>query len=339
MKTQNFRSKSKTFFLSIALLAFAFLFLALETSFAQAVDLGIYPPIFQVVTTPPADVKAPFFIQNYSDNAVILKVALKPFEAADSEDGQITFLNNASSYPDPFLLDRVGILDKGTPLNSLTLSPKQRKDLTLEIKIPGNEIKGDYYFTLVFYSVNSPATTSNESFTKTGIASNVLLSVGPVGPTQGTIEDFSAAPFVTSGPVPFTLRVKNTSNHYITPKGNILITNVFGQTVGKIDLLPVNILSDTIRRIPDSLQSPTAKPSQSLKSYFLSLDSPYAVWPEKFLLGPYTANLTLYLSSSGPVFKRKIVFFALPVEYILAFVLLAIIVVFIVSRVRKRLYR
>jgi hypothetical protein len=88
------------------------------------------------------------------------------------------------------------ILDNDTSIDSLTLAPGQQKELTLEIALPQNEILGDYYFSIVFISNNQPQANSNVSGATAGIATNVLLSIGPKGPTQGNIEEFSAPLFV-----------------------------------------------------------------------------------------------------------------------------------------------
>ena len=59
MKIKNLKLK-----ISITLL-FAICYL-LSAGFvhAQNVDLGIYPPVFQIQANPPTDVKIPFSIQN-----------------------------------------------------------------------------------------------------------------------------------------------------------------------------------------------------------------------------------------------------------------------------------
>ena len=88
---------------------------------------------------------------------------------------------------------------------------------------------------------------------------NVLLTVGPKGKTNGILEDFSSPLFVDSGPVAFNVAVKNTSNHFIQPRGEIIIKNMFGQAIGKVSLLQVNILADSTRRMPDTLQITTDK--------------------------------------------------------------------------------
>jgi hypothetical protein len=94
---------------------------------------------------------------------------------------------------------------------------------------------------------------------------------------------------------------------------------MFGQTIGKVNLLSVNILANTVRRIPDSTQ----------------LNQTTAVWPEKFLVGPYTATLTLALSDNGPLFTRNITFFAFPLEYLIAILLIICLIIFIAVRVNK----
>jgi hypothetical protein len=304
---------------------------------AQSVDLGIYPPVFQIQTTPPSSIKVPFSIQNFTDSSVDLTISLKPFTAATSENGDISFLNDLSSYPDPSLLGRIQVLDNGDSINSLTLAPKQKKDLNLTVDIPKDEIKGEYYLSLTFTSGNQNTINSNSSQASAGITSNILLSVGPLGETKGYIEDFSAPSFVFQGPVPFTVRLRNTSDHYIVPTGDITIENMFGQTIGKVNLLPVNILSNTIRRIPDSSQSDPNSPSfANIKAVVDQNPYPIAVWPEKFLFGPYTATLTIALSDSGPLYKKSVLFFAFPAEYLLGILLIIIVVLFITIRVKQK---
>ncbi len=304
---------------------------------AQSVDLGIYPPIFQIQTVVPNDIKLPFFIENFQDASVPLSISLRPFMADPDGNGNIILQNDTSSFPDPFLPQRIQVSDGKNSIQSLILSPKQKKSLILEINLPGNEAKGDYYFSLIFSSDTQNVNDANASQASVGIASNILLSVGPLGETKGYIEDFSAPPLVTQGPIPFTVKVKNTSDHFITVKGDIVIKNVFGQSIGKVELLPVNVLANTLRRIPDSIQAdPNSKDYQKIKAEIDKNDSTVAIWPEKFLVGPYTATLTLALSDSGPLYKKDIIFFAFPTEYLLGILIIIIVVIFIVSRVRQK---
>lgn len=318
------------------LMFFAAYFPLINIASAQSVDLGIYPPVFEIQTTPPSSIKVPFFVQNFSDAPVKLYISLAPFSPGTNENGQIQFEDN-TALADPLMPSRILVQDNGNSISTIVLSPKQKKNLNLQITIPADEQKGEYYFSLVFSSAPNAISNANFSQASAGISSNILLSVGPSGKTQGIIADFSSPHFITQGPLPFTVRIKNTSDHYITPKGNILITNMFGQAVGKVNLLPVNILLNSTRRIPDSLQSVTAseKEYEKIRSAVEANEFPVAVWPEKFLLGPYKATLTIALSDSGPQFKKQIIFFALPAEYMLGILIIFTIVVFIAIRIRR----
>jgi len=311
-----------------------FLFLAsAKPAFAQ-VSLGVFPPILQIQATPPTNIKSKILIENLGGDPVDLKIGLKPFIASDKENGQVDYSSDYN-LADPFIFDKMQILDNDTSIDSITLAPGQKKELTLEIALPQGEPLGDYYFSIIFMSANQPEASSNISGATAGIATNVLLSIGPKGPTQGNIEEFSAPIFKTRGPVPFTVRIRNTGNHFITTRGDIVIKNMFGQNVGKVDLLPVNILSQSVRSIPDSIQSPNANPSSSLKSYLINLKSVKAVWPETFLFGPYTATLTIALSDQGPLYRKTVNFYAFPAETLFGILIIILIVTAIIIRAKK----
>jgi hypothetical protein len=336
LKTKNLKSKA-ILFLVLSLMSYLLCLISPLAAHAQSVDLGIYPPVFQIQTSPPSSMKIPFTIQNFADTNVDLSISLRPFTAATAENGSVSFLDDLSSYPDPSLLQKIQVLDNDTSIQTLSLAPQQKKNLQLQVEIPANEAKGEYYVSLLFISTNQNTAANSSTYANAGIASNILLSVGPIGPTKGDIEDFSAPSFTFKGPVPFTVRVKNTSDHYITSKGDIVITNMFGQNVGKINLLHVNILSDTTRRIPDDAQlNPNSKNYQAIKDIADKNAFPVAIWPEKVLVGPYTATLTLALSETGPLFKKSFIFFAFPMEYLLAIIVIIMIIVYIIFRVREK---
>ena len=280
--------------------------LILNTANAQGLSLGIDPPIFQITAKPPANVSAPLTIHNLSNQALDLSIIFKPFIPSDQETGQVSYQNDNKQLPP------VQVTLNNEPITEVSLAPKQKRELTLKINIPKDSILSDYYFSIVFLSKNKSAENLNSSQNIAGIASNVLLSIGPKGPVKGTIQEFSAPLFLEKGPVLFTVRVKNTGDRFITPRGQILIKNVFGQTVGKVDLDETNVLSESVRLIPDSQ------------------------WLEKFILGPYSASLTIALSDEGPIFRRSILFLAFPFKYSVGLILALLIVIYIVRGVRKK---
>lgn len=308
--------------LKIIFLLFAFCYLLFaERVAAQSLSVGIDPPILQIHAKPPAQIEAPIRIQNLSYQNATYNISLIPFRP--KANGEIELdqeLKSDSEYK--HILSKVKIFADGRELSQVILAPRQTKTLTIQINIPEGEKERDYYFSIVFIS-SSENQSQSSSFlgSRGGIASNVLLSVtdGDFIP-DGYIEQFSAPKFVTKGPVKFKLMVFNTSNAYTTVKGHIVMKNMFGQTIGNVDIVPVNILADTPRLL-------------SSKDDLNSSD-PKVVWSEKFLLGYYTADLTLAMSDQGPVLRKKITFFAFPVEGILAILLASIMAIFIIKRAR-----
>lgn len=309
----------------IFLFILATLYLLLYTPLARAegISLGINPPLLTIDANPPATIQAPITIYNKSDNTISLTLQIKAFTAAQSADGQIRLLNQdqESSLPNPKLLNQIVVVDKGRAISSLTLSPRQEKTVSLAIDIAKDEQPGDYYFSVIFSGVPDstiPGDTSGSAVSG-GIASNVLLSIGPKGQTSGLVEEFSTDFYRQTGPVPFTIKLKNTSRHIISPKGQVRITNMFGQEIGKVELLPVNILSGTSRYLPDVDQKSKA------------------VWKERFLLGLYSAKLSLSLSDTGPSLERETRFFAFPLIFFMGLVLGIIILLVIRSKIKSRL--
>ncbi len=332
--------KNNIFLTTIVTLSFiAFsLFLIREISFAQNVSIGVYPPIMQMDTTPPADAKADFFLTNPSDQSLELSISYKPFKPKGTKNGEIELSDDLSSFPDPLFVNRIKILEEEEPVKSVTLSPKQNKKLTLEVQLPPNEQKGDYYFTILFSARPTTNIKANSSLLYPTIGMNVLLTVGPKGKTEGYISRFSVPFFVDSGPVIFNVEVANRSNHFIQPTSEIVVKNLVTGKKDIVSLIPVNILANTVRAIPDSLQAEAnSSEYEKIAEVIQRQDSPVAVYPKKFLLGFYNATLNVSLEENGTRFTKSVTFFAFPISFLLGIVLLLGIVIFIVLRVKKKI--
>lgn len=341
------------------LFASCWLLLAPNAS-AAGFDLSVSPPIFQAELTPPsnAQIKEQLVLENTGDEALDLKIVFRHFKPA-SENGQVEYLKETETPgADPLIFQRVSIEENGERLERVLIPPKTTKKYNLHISVPKDEPPSDYYFTILFINdaatINNSETPTDEekpsgSIAVGGIGTNVLLSIGPKGTTSGSIEEFSTPFFQGGGPVPFVVRVKNTSKHFIYPKANIEIKNMFGQRIGVVDLLPLNILSQTTRALPSQEQFVFESQKQGgqldektleklAKSQNAQSDNAplLAIWPEKFLLGPYTAKLTIALSDEGPIYHRSIIFIGFPLLLVTGFIIALGVVLLIRSRLKHR---
>ena len=337
---KQLRGKMTKAFLIFVLL-FALCTLHLSKAHAAEVSLGTSPSILQIEATPPSDVRAPFSIENTSDEAVDLKIGYKLFKSSDKGDGQIEYVNNNHK-----IFDQVEVVDEDNfSIDSLSLGPRQKKNLILRVIIPKNEPFSDYYFSLIFLTEpkttdSNPSTaspenndelklslddTSKDTATKSadkknaafsaraGIAINVLLSIWPQKtPPNASIEEFSTTLFRESGPVPFTLKIRNNGSKYVSPSGVIVIKNMFGQRIGRVDLKESNVLAGSSR-------------------------SPALVWKDTLLLGFYTATINLVISDTGPTYTRSIHFVALPIKLFAGVTIAMIIITLTYLRVRKKM--
>ncbi|MCL4354850.1 four helix bundle suffix domain-containing protein [Patescibacteria group bacterium] len=335
------RRVKKRFFTLLSLFTFlSFFTFSASPAYADDLSLGIYPPIIEINATPPAEVKARITIQNQAETDEKLKIILKPFTASSKYNGEVSYSSSQFSSSDPLLLQKVQILDAGQETKEITLAPLESKNLELRASIGKDDPLGDYYFSVIFLSERESDLKTNIVKLPSGIATNVLLSVGPKGPTTGEIEEFRTPFFFDSGPVPFTIFVKNTSEHFTTPTGTIVIKNMFGQTIGKIDLLPQTILANSYRYLVDREQ---ASPSAALvakldavKAKQKGTPSNVALWQENYLLGYYTAELSLSLSENGPVLHSATHFIAIPFSILGGLVFAIMICLSVYLRVRRR---
>ena len=305
-------------FVALLIVCLAISFIPSPTN-AESIDLGVYPPIIQINAQPPASVSTGVSIENFRDQEVTLDIGFKRFKPTQAENGDLEYIDEETL---PSVFEYMQVLDNGRVVNRIVLSPKQKKDLVFHIGLLEKEKPSDYYFSILFVSQNPTTVGSTQSQAIAVIGTNVLLTVGPTGPTLGKIEEFSAPFFVAKGPVEFKARISNLSDHYITPSGIITIKDVFGKTVGKIDLLSVNVLSQSTRIMPGIKEE--------------SVENPKASWNQKFLLGPYTARLTVGLSEKGPIYHKTATFFAFPIELLAGTLISIAIVALIVKRVRSK---
>lgn len=296
---------------------------------AQAISLGINPPLITIEANPPATITTPITLENKADETVRLTIKLRPFTSAPSDDGKPRYLPLGTTEKNFFRW--IQLRDRNGAVTSITLSPLQKKTLDLHLAIPKDEPVRDHYFSVVFLGENSAKTkdqADNQTTLIGGIATNVLVSIGAKGKTTAVLEEFSAPSFLKSGPVPFVIRLKNTSSHLIEPTGEIYIKNMFGQTIGKVSLLPVKLLSQTSRYIPDGRQSVLENKTNT---------SPAAIWDDQFLLGLYKAQINLSLSENGPAITREVTFFAFPLILLTGSLVFISIFLFIRSRLKNRI--
>ena len=109
---------------------------------------------------------------------------------------------------------------------------------------------------------------------------------------------------------------------------------MFGQNVGKLDLLPQNILANSNRYMKDKEQAKIKDLSKTLLD--LKVKNEVIFWPETFLLGFYTAKATINLTDTDTI-RTSVTFVAIPVIWVSVFSIIILVALGIALKVMKKI--
>ncbi len=314
----------------IGLVCIVATYLVLQTTTlakAEPLALGSDAPVISVTTNPGVTFDTPIQLQNFSEFPVTLSIKYYQFSAADSDDGKIVYLPTDSATKK--VIDGLSIWENDSPVPTITLSGKQTKSILLHGVIVPTVEKRDYYITVLFVSDSTPPTSldPHSSYLQIhgALATNLLLSVGENTAPHLAIDEFTTPAFSEHGPIPFTVRITNSSRYRSKPTAAIRITNMFGQYVGKVIVNAKTILSGTSRYLSSKDSSSQAQQSTS------------ALWKEPVIIGPYTATLTISVPGSDVQIAKTSYFFVMPYKALGSLFLIIMILSAIIIKVRQRI--
>lgn len=290
-----------------------------SAAYAEEFSLGIYPPLTVIEQTDPEISELPIELENFSESPVSLTISYREFTASSEENGQVNFVPDNPRFL--AFRKQLVLLDANEPINQVDMAGKEKKLFKLRATNP-ETLAGDYYFSTIFTNTQDQLTDSSEPATTTslhsGIAANVLLSVGQRQKPNIKIETFTTSEFRENGPTAFNVRITNETNQLVEAKGEILIRNMFGQLVAKIPLEPSYVLSKTTRRLT-------------------TVSSATALWPERFILGSYKATVNVTQGDGNKLSEASTQFYAFPVTNFLKLSGIALASFFIIKRIKYHL--
>ena len=316
----------KNFAFCIIIFTFSFLIFNLATKavFGQALSLGIWPPLLEVMIQPGKSITQVYKLTNGGETDLALTSRLMPFKP-EGEQGNISLGTPGVNIGRHTGNERwFSFQNADLALGEKFILPAGKtQEIVLKIKIPQNAPEDDYYATLLFETLPGvflPAgQTGGEIQAKIG--ANILLTVSTTGQPQkkAEIAAFQTARIIDSFTKPqFLVRLKNTGRAFFKPFGTIATTGWFGQK-WVLDLLPENILVDSVRQI-NCQKSDSPTPCQL---------------PAKFLLGKYTARLEFGLDETSGEYQKEFVFWAIPIKLTLGILTAIVLLIFVASKMKK----
>ena len=209
--------------------------------------------------------------------------------------------------------------------SKITLVPRQIAALTVKFSVPANATPGSHYGILRFTAAPPGLEGTGVSISTSVGVLEILRVSGAVKENMKVVElsmrkslNNDPSTFFESAPFWFTERLSNTGNADLTPTGGIDIYDMFGR---KTAYVPVNqpphlILPGSIRRFDEILDSSTIG--------------------TKHLFGHYTAKMNLTYGVSKQVVTANLGFWVIPYKLIIAFIILAAILVLVLRWMGKR---
>ena len=243
MKNINF----KILFLFVALISISdFSFASAQSTESQI--LSVTPPLFQLSALPGDIWQSSVKVVNGNTYPLTIYTEVVNFSAT-GEAGQGRF--------SPIQGDNI---DKSTLASWITISkgphvipPEQTTEVSFFVEVPENAPPGGHY-AAILVSTEEPKGNTGELAVKTSQAVTSLFFVRIEGDVkeEGSIREFRVSDsLVPTTNAEFSLRFENKGNVHLQPRGDIVITNMWGTVRGKI---PVNYQTHFGNVLPMSIR-------------------------------------------------------------------------------------
>lgn len=327
-----------TSFLSIRRSAFLVVLLAslaIVGRTPHALAFSVSPVLFDRTVDPGTSEQGTVQVVNDTSGKQTYYASVQNF-APQGEEGQQTFLpeSDTSGLVTWLTLDRT----------SVTLSPGESQEFRWALNVPKNAEPGGHYAALFFSTV--PPREQGGSGVGVGAKTGVLFLVNVNGNVREAafVESFTvvsdenpvlAVPMgvINRLPALFELRVRNDGSVHFAPRGTIVITNMFGNTLAEVGANPLGsrVLPNSTRRIRSSWG-----PAVPTGAGFI--DKLKAEWAG-FAIGRYTATLRGAYGSQGAPLAASVSFWIVPWRLLLAALVGIIALLFLIKGYNKLVVR
>lgn len=283
----------KFIFIAAVLLSAAFAIAVKNTLAIDQTAISISPLTFDLSANTGDTLIDELIVRNSGKETVNISVESQDF-VASGEEGDIALSEEKTTYS----LSSWIKIDNGT----FQLTGRQQKKVKFSINIPSNAEPGGHYASV--YAYLRPSTEADTgAYIGQKIGSLVLLKVAGAVKEEATIDTFKTVKsWYEKGPVEFDVRIKNTGNVHIKPKGMIAVTNIWGNKVVDIPVDQKNVLPGSTRHMS-------------------------AIWQDIPKFGKYTATLLSYYGEDNKQITEATTFWIIPWKAIIIWSVIIIIIV------------
>lgn len=200
---------------------------------------------------------------------------------------------------------------------SFSLKSRESRVVTAEVTIPSDAEPGGHYGVLRF-SGGAPQVEQTGVGLSASAGVLLLVRVDGLITEKASVASFDTAnsdkqtSFFEQSPITFVTRIKNEGNIHVKPVGSIELRDTFGNLV---KTMPVN--DDKSNVLP-----------ASIRRFDTTFDGGW-------MIGHYTANLTLGYGSTGQAITATTSFWVIPYKLLIVGILVIATLIYVLSRLIK----
>jgi hypothetical protein len=309
--------------ITLLLAVFIALFFAFpkQNLFAQALNIGTAPASEKLTLQPGEKYEGEIVVWNLSEKTTSYNIFVRGFRQIENQPGTAIMYTEEEEERALYSAAPWVTVSK----QKVDLIPNRNEKIFYEINVPEDATKGEYTVIIAFISEDvQQQLGSTAAFTSLSSGTPILVKVGQDFAENAELLQFDTDRDWYEEPnVKFFTRINNLGDTHITPIGEIVLTNIFDQEVGKI----------VFNESAQSILRDNSASYETLWDYgsFLSKDN-------KIILGPIKADLILMYRNFQPGFAPLTAttsFWVIPWKYILL-LLIIIITTMVVLRMRKK---
>lgn len=212
-------------------------------------SLSVTPPLFELSILPGDVWQSQVKVLNNNPYELTVYAEVVNF-APVGEDGQgkfIPILNDPSLGKKVTLAEWIGV----SP-GPFTIEPEQAGDIPFFVDIPKDAAPGGHFAAILISTEPPPEDGQMAVRTSQVVTSLFFVRVDGDVTEAGSIREFTVTDNIVPTPeTNFKLRFENKGNVHLQPRGDILITNMWGKERGTI---PINNQTNFGNVLPDSIR-------------------------------------------------------------------------------------
>lgn len=287
----------------------------------QELSIGMAPNSLVLNLKPGEKHSGDITIWNLGHNSTKYTVSIDGFRQIENKAGTAIRLPKEEEKNSPYSASSWITTNK----QDITLIPNKNEKLLFEIKVPLDIAYGEYNAMISFISENNQHSSTTGAQTTLSSGVPILIKIGDNFIEKAQLLDFSTPQKTYEKPnLDFHTQIKNIGNTHISPVGEIVLTNIFNQEVGRIQFNPNR---KSILRENTGTYETNWTTRQILSK------------ENKVILGPIKANLTITYRAYQPGFApltAQLSFWIIPWRIILIIVAVITLLVVLIKFIKKK---